>query len=121
MIARRLAALGMFALGAWLGYHGLNAVLIIMSRGSDLANALFDPPTSIIRLTATALMTLGGLLAATNIRWGGTVAFIGAVLFTLLGGLMALTGADQGLWLDEVLYGIGAIGIGVLILTLARN
>jgi hypothetical protein len=121
MIARRLAAFGIFALGAWLGYRGLDAVFLIMNRGSDLASALFAPPTSIIRLVATAFMTLGGVMALANLRWGGTVAFIGAVLFTLLGGLMALSGADQGLWIDEVLYGVGAIGIGVLILTLARN
>ena len=118
---RRLAALAVLALGAWLGYEAAHAALVIMGRGSDLASALLDPPTSIIRLVATALMVIGGALAALRIKGGGITCLVGALLFTALGGLMAGSGADQGLWLDEVLYGVGAIGLSILILTLHRE
>lgn len=118
---RRSAALVMLGLGAWLAYQGLHAVAVIMGRGSDLANALLDPPTSIIRLVATALMVIGGGLATLRVKGGGMTALAGAILFTALGGLMAASGADQDLWLDEALYGVGAVGICVLILTLHRQ
>lgn len=120
MLVRRLAAAAMLGLGIWLAYGGIHALIIIMDRGSDLANALLDPPTTIIRLVATGIMTIGGLLAIFKIKGGGITSLVGAILFTALGGLMAMSGADQGLWLDEVLYGVGAIGIAVLILTLRR-
>jgi len=120
MLARRLAAFAMLGLGIWLSYGGIHPLVIIMERGSDLANALFDPPTTIIRLAAAAAMVIGGLMAILKVRGGGMVSLFGAILFTALGGLMALSGADQGLWMDELLYGVGAIGIAVLILTLRR-
>jgi len=53
-------------------------------------------------------------------RFGATLATIGSVLFAILGGLMAASGADSGLWMDEVLFGMGAIALSVLILTLRR-
>ena len=120
MDLRRIAALVMLCLGAFLAYNGVHPLLTIMSRGSDLASALFEPPTTIIRLVASGLMTLGAILAVFRIKFGGTIALIGAVLFTALGALMAVSGADQGLWMDEVLSGIGAMGVAVLILTLRR-
>ncbi len=117
---RRIVAFVMLCLGAFLAYDGVYPLMTIMSRGSDLASALFQPPTTIVRLIAAGLMTFGGVLAVFRIRLGGTIALIGAVLFTALGALMAASGADQGLWMDEVLFGIGAIGVAVLILTLRR-
>ena len=78
---RRVAAVVILALGAWLAYDGAHAVALIMERGSDLANALLDPPTSLIRLVATTLMVLGGVLAVLQLAGGGTVALVGALLF----------------------------------------
>ena len=117
---RRFAALVMLCLGAFLAYNGVHPLLTIMSRGSDLASALFQPPTTIIRLVGAGLMLLGGGLAVFRIKFGGTIALIGAVLFTALGAMMAAAGTDQVMWMDEVLSGIGALGLAVLILTLRR-
>lgn len=117
---RRIAGLVMLGLGLWLGWGALEAILAFTSRGGDLASALFEPPTGIIRVFSTALMTLGGLLTVLKLRSGGTLAAIGSVLFGILGGLMAASGADSGLWLDEVIFGLAAIALSVLILTLRR-
>ncbi|GAB5458623.1 MAG: hypothetical protein Hens3KO_16530 [Henriciella sp.] len=120
MVLRRLAAFALLCLGLWLAYDGLQAVLIITSHGSDLQSALFSPPTSAIRITAAAIMMFGGALATFRIKSGGIFGMIGSILFTALGALMAQAGTQQSLWLDEVLYGVGAIGVSVLILTLRR-
>lgn len=117
---RQVAGLVMLGLGLWLGWGGIHPVMTIMERGSDLANALFNPPTSIIRIISAALMSIGGLIVILKIRFGGTVATIGSVFFAILGGLMALSGADSGLWMDEVIFGLAAISLSVLILTLRR-
>ena len=118
---RRVAGIAMLGLGLWLGWNGLNPVLMIMERGSDLSSALFDPPTSIIRLVSAGLMILGGGLIAISVRGGAILATVGAVLFGLLGGLMAASGADSELWMDEALYGLAAITLCFLILTLRRK
>lgn len=118
---RRVAGLAMLGLGLWLGWNGLHPVMMIVDRGSDLSSALFDPPTSIIRLASAGLMVLGGGLIALSVRGGAVLATIGAVLFGALGGLMAASGADSELWMDEVLYGLAAITLCVLILTLRRK
>lgn len=117
---RRLAGLVMMGLGLWLGWGGLEAILAFTSRGGDLASALFEPPTGIIRITSTALMSLGGFLVLLSARFGVTLATVGSILFAILGGLMAASGADSGLWMDEVLFGLGAVALSVLILTLRR-
>ena len=117
---RQAAGLVMLGIGLWLGWEGVHPVLTIVERGSDLGNALFNPPTSFIRILAAALMALGGLLVLTTLRYGGVIAAIGSILFALLGALMALSGADSGLWMDEVLFGLAAIALSVLILTLRR-
>ena len=119
-MVRQAAGLLMLGIGLWLGWEGVHPVLTIVERGSDLGNALFDPPTSIIRIFAATLMALGGLLVLLKLRSGGVIATIGSILFALLGGLMALSGADSGLWMDEVLFGLAAIALSVLILTLRR-
>jgi len=117
---RRLAGLVMMGLGLWLVWDGIRPVMLIMERGSDLNSALFNPPTSIIRIVSSVLMALGGFLVILNTRFGATAATIGSILFAILGGLMAASGADSDLWMDEVLYGLGAIALAVLILTLRR-
>ena len=117
---RQVAGLVMLGLGLWLGWGGVHPVLIIVERGSDLSNALFNPPTSIIRIISAALMIVGGLMVILKARFGGKVAAIGSIFFAILGGLMALSGADSGLWKDEVIFGLAAISLSVLILTLRR-
>ena len=116
---RRLAGIVMLGLGLWLGWGALEAILAFTSRGGGLASALFEPPTGIIRVASTTLMALGGLLVVLKLKSGGTLA-IGSVLFGVLGGLMAASGADSGLWMDEVIFGLAAITLSVLILTLRR-
>ena len=117
---RRVAGLVMLGLGVWLGWGALDAILVFTSRGGGLASALFEPPTGIIRVVATALMSLGGLMVVLGARFGATLATAGSILFGVLGALMAASGANSGLWMDEVLYGLGAIALSVLILTLRR-
>jgi len=117
---RQVAGLVMLGLGLWLGWGGVHPVLMIMERGSDLSNALLNPPTSIIRIVSAALMIVGGLMVILKAIFGGTIAAIGSIFFAILGGLMALSGADSGLWMDEVIFGLAAIALSVLILTLRR-
>jgi hypothetical protein len=117
---RQAAGALMLGLGLWLGWEGLHPVMTIVERGSDLSSALFDPPTSIIRIVSATVMALGGLLVALKLKLGGSLATIGSILFGLLGALMAMSGADSGLWMDEVLFGLAAIALSVLILTLRR-
>ena len=117
---RQLAGIVMLCLGLWLAWGALEAILAFTSRGGDLARALFEPPTGIIRAVSTSLMTLGGALVVLRLKSGGTIATVGSILFAVLGGLMAASGADSGLWLDEVLFGLAAVALSVLILTLRR-
>ena len=119
-MVRRLAGIVMLGLGLWLGWDGVHPVITIVDRGSDLTNALLNPPTSIIRIVSAALMVIGGALVAIKLKSGGTIATIGSVFFAILGGLMAASGADSGLWMDEVIFGLAAIALSVLILTLRR-
>lgn len=117
---RQVSGAVMLGLGLWLGWGALEAILAFTSRGGDLPSALFEPPTGIIRVVSTALMTLGGLLVVLKTKAGGTLATIGSVFFAILGGSMAASGADSGLWMDEVIYGLAAIALSVLILTFSR-
>lgn len=117
---RRVAGLVMLGLGLWLGWGALEAILAFTSRGGSVSSALFEPPTGIIRVISTGLMTIGGILVLLTTRMGGLVATVGSVFFAILGGLMALSGADSGLWMDEVIFGLAAIALSVLILTLRR-
>ncbi|NQY97787.1 MAG: hypothetical protein HRT82_11580 [Henriciella sp.] len=117
---RRVAGLVMLGFGLWLIWDGIRPVLLIVERGSDLGSALLSPPTSAIRIVSSIVMAFGGLLVLLSARFGATLATIGSVLFAVLGGLMAASGADSGLWMDEVLFGMGAIALSVLILTLRR-
>ncbi|MDJ0922208.1 MAG: hypothetical protein QNI84_13860 [Henriciella sp.] len=121
MLLRRIAALGLTALGIWLFWGGLQAVLAFTSRGGDLASALFEPPTSFIRLLGAALIIIGGAMAGFSRPGGAIVSLIGVAIFTALAALMALAGADISLWLDEVLFAVAGIGLVAFILTLRRD
>ena len=117
---RRVAGLVMLGLGLWLGWGALEAVVAFTSRGGSVASAQCERPTGIIRVISTGLMTIGGVLVLLTTRMGGLVATIGSIFFAILGGLMAISGADSGLWMDEVIFGLAAIALSVLILTLRR-
>jgi hypothetical protein len=119
-MVRQASGVVMLGLGLWLGWGALEAILAFTSRGGGLASALFEPPTGIIRVVSTVLMILGGLLVALKLKSGGTIATIGSIFFGILGGLMAISGADSGLWMDEVIFGLAAMALCVLILTLRR-
>jgi hypothetical protein len=107
---RRVAAIVLALLAAWLFWQGLAGVQIIVSRGSPLDDALLQPPTSLWRLVASGLALSGAVLAALNLKGGGWLAMTGAVLFAALAGVMAAMGTDQSLWLDEAIFG------GILVL-----
>ncbi|KCZ92413.1 hypothetical protein [Hyphomonas johnsonii] len=104
MTIRTYAGLALVLIGGWLFWGGLSAVIMITSRGSGLADALFEPPTSLIRLLSTALVVIGGLLAATSRKGGALVAGTGTFLFLLLPVLMAASGAASKLWIDEAAF-----------------
>ena len=103
MLIRRFAGLVGLAVSAWLFWEALHAVIVIVGRGSDLASSLFEPPTTIMRLTATALMMLGGLLAIAAVRGAAWLFSAGALVFALMTGAMAGMGADYSLWSDEAI------------------
>lgn len=119
-MVRQIAGLVMLGLGLWLGWGAFEAIMAFTSRGGGLASALFEPPTGIIRVVSTALMTLGGLMVILKLRLGAALATTGSIFFAILGGLMAASGADSGLWMDEVIFGLAAIALSVLLLTLRR-
>jgi len=102
---RRIAAIALALLAAWLFWQGFSAVQIIVSRGSPLDDALLQPPTSLWRLVASGLAVIGGVLAALNVKGGGWLAMIGAILFAALAGAMAGLGTDSSLWMDEAISG----------------
>jgi len=102
---RRIAAIALALLAAWLFWQGFSAVQIIVSRGSPLDDALLQPPTSLWRLVASGLALIGAVLAALKLKGGGWLAMIGAVLFAALAGAMAAMGTDRSLWRDEAISG----------------
>ncbi|MEL6828812.1 MAG: hypothetical protein AAFO63_01620 [Pseudomonadota bacterium] len=118
---RLATSAAMLGLGIWLSYEAIRPVILIVDRGSPVYDALMQPPTSMIRIIGAGLMSIGGVLALLSKPGGGTVATIGA--FTILGmsGLIAATGADASLWLNTFLYGVGAVLLAILLLTLRRT
>ena len=121
MVLRRVAALIVLGIGAWLLYGGLNAMFTIMGRGSDLANAIFDPPTTFIRLLAASLMVIGGLMAGLQLKTGGIIGLIGSAILGLLGTLLLLSTSNYLDGIDEALYATAGVALSILILTLKRN
>jgi hypothetical protein len=119
-MVRRLAGLGLLVLGLWLFWGAVQAVLAFTSRGGPLMSALMEPPTSLIRLVGTGLMSVGGLMTVLKVRSAGAIGLAGAIIFAALGGLIAMTGADRSLWMDEIIYGGVAIALAVGILSLKR-
>lgn len=118
---RRIAAIALALLAAWLFWQGFHAVQVIVSRGSPLDDALLQPPTSLWRLVASGLALLGGALAALNIRGGGWFAMIGAVLFAALGGALAAMGTDQSIWMDEAIAGAILVVLAAVLVVVKRS
>lgn len=118
---RRIAAVLLALLAAWLFWQGFSAVQLIVSRGSPLDDALLQPPTSLWRLVASGCALAGGILAALNIKGGGWLAMIGAILFAALGGAMAAMGTDSSLWMDEAISGGVLIALALVLGFIKRS
>ncbi|WP_213270248.1 hypothetical protein [Hyphomonas sp.] len=106
---RRIAGLALAALSGWLLWQGLEGVLMMTSRGSSLAQSV--DLLNGWRFVASGIAIIGGLLAATSVRFGAVVALVGTLLFAALAAAFILAGTDSSLWMDEV---IGAAGMIVL-------
>lgn len=118
---RRIAA-GLLALiAAWLLWQGVSAVMLIVSRGSPLDDALLQPPTSLWRIVATGLVLAGGLLAAFNIKGGAWTAMIGAVLFAALPGVMAGMGGSASLWMRDVAPAAVLVSLALVLAFVKRS
>ena len=117
MSVRRAIGLILALIGGWLFWGGVSAVNILVNRGSSLSDALMQPPTSLLRLLATGLVLIGGLAVLAGKGMGRWIALIGILLFSLLGGLMILAGADSVMWADEaVISGVlWALFLGLVI------
>ncbi len=117
---RQIAGIAWLGLGVWIAYGALYAVHFFVSRGGSLDSALLEPPTSLLRLIGAGLLCFGGSLVGLRMKGGVWVGLSGAAMITILGVLMASAGALQDLWIDEILIGVAAGVLGVLILTLKR-
>ncbi|WP_084398482.1 hypothetical protein [Henriciella aquimarina] len=102
MLIRRLAGLVGIAVSGWMFWKTVHPIMRQISFGSDLMTELFYPPVSFLRLIATSLMILGGLLAVLTARLDAWVFSAGAVLFAAMTALM-VTQADPSLWSDEAI------------------
>ncbi len=121
MLPRRIAALLLLASAAWLLWQGVEGVLVVTSRGSPLADALLNPPTSLWRIVAALLLLIGAGLAA--LGFGRTLWILvpGAVLFSALPAAMALLGADPSLWLDEAIAAAVVMALTLAVAALPRR
>ena len=121
MPVRRLIAIALGLLGAWMFWGGLHAVLLITSRGSSLEAALMEPPTSLLRLLGSGLIVIGALIAAFGRPFGAIAAMAGTVLALLLAGLMALAGADSSMWMDDMVLAILFLGLTIGLFVTKRS
>ena len=95
MNIRLIAAAALSLLAAWLFWQGLSAVIMITGRGSPLGDALMQPPTSMIRLLGSAIVLIGGLLAA--------------------------AGTDSVMWMDEAIYSALLIVLTIALFVIKRR
>lgn len=121
MNTRMIAAAALVLIAAWLFWQGLSAVIMITQRGSPLGDALMQPPTSMIRLLASAIVLIGGLLALARRAGGAIVATIGTLLFLLLPVLMAAAGTDSAMWMDEAIYSVLLVALTIALFALRRR
>ena len=121
MNARMLAAAALSLLSAWLLWQGLSAVIMITGRGSPLGDALLQPPTSLIRILGAAIVLIGAILALAQRAGGALLAAVGTVLFLLLPVLMAASGADSGMWMDEAIFSALLIVLTIALFVIKRR
>ncbi len=121
MNTRMLAAAALSLLSAWLLWQGLSAVIMITGRGSPLGDALLQPPTSLIRILGASIVLIGALLALAQRAGGALLAAVGTVLFLLLPVLMAASGADSGMWMDEAIFSALLIGLTIALFVIKRR
>ncbi|MEL6567843.1 MAG: tetratricopeptide repeat protein, partial [Pseudomonadota bacterium] len=103
MIVRQIIGAVLLAVGLWLGWGTLSAFLAYTGRGADAGAALADP-VFLVPGIRSGLAILGGLLAL--VRWPGAapLAALATFLTALMGGLLALNGADSAMWVDDFIY-----------------
>ncbi|MAV51119.1 MAG: hypothetical protein CME93_09235 [Hyphomonadaceae bacterium] len=118
---RFIIAIGTFLLGLKLSYDGIAPTWVLVEQGSSLNDALFNPPTSAIRVAGALLVAFGGLVAIFSGRRGGGYALIGSLIIIGMALLIFATGADQSLWMNTVLEGFAALLLSILLLTVRRN
>ena len=121
MNTRMLAAAALSLLSAWLLWQGLSAVIMITGRGSPLGDALLQPPTSLIRILGASIVLIGALLALAQRAGGALLAAVGTVLFLLLPVLMAASGADSGMWMDEAIFSALLIALTIALFVIKRR
>ena len=121
MNTRMLAAAALSLLSAWLLWQGLSAVIMITGRGSPLGDALLQPPTSLIRILGASIVLIGALLALAQRAGGALLAAVGTVLFLLLPVLMAASGADSGMWMDEAIFSALLIVLTIALFVIKRR
>jgi Mn2+/Fe2+ NRAMP family transporter len=121
MNSRILAAAALTLLSAWLLWQGLSAVIMITGRGSPLGDALLQPPTSLIRILGASIILIGALLALTQRAGGALLAAVGTVLFLLLPVLMAASGADSDMWMDEAIFSAVLIALTIALFVIKRR
>ncbi|MEO0817427.1 MAG: tetratricopeptide repeat protein [Pseudomonadota bacterium] len=103
MIVRQIVGAVLLAVGLWLGWQTLSAFLAYTGRGADAGAALADP-VFLVPGIRSGLAIFGGLLAL--VRWPGAapLAALATFLTALMGGLLALNGADSSMWMDDFIY-----------------
>ena len=118
MHIRRLAGFVGILVAVWMLWQTVHPVMRQISFGSDLLTEILNPPTTLLRFIATPLMIIGGGLAVFNVRGGAWLFTAGALVFAMLTGAMAGSGADYTLWRDEaVLAPFLMVVCGVLMFT----
>jgi hypothetical protein len=108
----------MLVISLFLFWRGLDAVLYAVQLGSPLSDAIMQPPTSLLRLIATGALVLGAVSALFGWRAGKWLIGLGILVWCLLAGLMALSGADSNMWKDEAISAVILIVLfGAMIVT----
>ncbi len=84
-------------------WMSLEAIRLITARGSTLSDALFDPPTSIIRIVACAFVLLGATLIIASKRIGVWILIPGTIIYAVLVLALATQSYGTSIWQFEAL------------------
>ncbi len=117
---RRLAAVLVVIVAGWLLWRGIYPVSLLMSRGSDLGPALFEPPTSLWRIAAGLFCLIGGLLAVAKLPGGAWLAGLGAFLYLLLSVTLGLMAGEMVAWQVDLAASLALLA-GAAILVFMRR